>query len=188
MTLEGLFELYDGNAAITITHGLETVYLEQGLENILSDESYPTYAGMEIAGFGIRPSETDDAAPVLRVTLKSDTGTANDDICEYVRSAWSLAAHISKSGLVIAGQSGMDGGDNIIRLPDKTTFNWKSRDRIVRINCKEPAMRLIESDTGLRHIPNGRGDPARPYSFIIDTYSDLAACLAALGKVEKNRV
>lgn len=64
------------------------------------------------------------------------------------------------SGLIIEGQSGMDGGNNVIRLPDKTTFKWKSRDGVVRVNCKEHAMKLIEGNTKLHHFENGYADPS----------------------------
>ena len=149
MKLKELLDKFDGNTVISIKYGQATVFLEQGLENILDDEDYPCYADVEVETFSIRTSEIIDMAPLLYISLHAESYDVSDNITEYVRSAWSLAAHISKSGLIIAGQSGMDGGNNVIRLPDKTTFKWKSRDGVVRVNCKEHAMKLIEGNTQL---------------------------------------
>ncbi len=105
-----------------------------------------------------------------------------------IDSGEGLRTFLEASGLNIVGASAIEGSENVIKLPDLTTFNWKSRDRIVRVNCKERAMNVIEAKTGLKHIDNGAGDPTRPYSFIIETFSDLIDTIYSLKTVEMVRL
>lgn len=97
-----------------------------------------------------------------------------------------LKLFLEASGLNIRNCTGIDGSQNIIYLPDLTTFNWKGANRIVRINCKEKAMRVIESKSKLIHIDNGIGDPSRPYSFLVDSFSDLLDAIYALKSIDGN--
>ena len=97
-----------------------------------------------------------------------------------ITSGGDLKAFLEDAGLPVVGTSGLDGSENIIRLHNLTTMNWKSRDEIVRINCKERVMDIIESKTNLTHIDNGRGDPTREYSFIVETFADLIDVVCAL--------
>ncbi len=186
MILCELLDQFDGNTAISISCCDMEIYTEQGLTDILDDVFFFCYADMDVRSFGIQMSETSDKAPILYITLRSDSVNENDNISEYIRSPWSMLTHIQKSGLVVEKKIGMSNSDNSVRLPDKTTFNWKNRNRVVRVNCKEPTMRVIEDSTGLRHVLNGTGDPARPYSFLISTYSGFESCLTALKKIEVN--
>ena len=112
----------------------------------------------------------------------------NMDIFEKyeIDSGKGLKAFLEAAGLTIRNWSGIEGSQNIIYLPDLTTFNWKSANRIVRINCKEHAMRVIESKTDLVHVDNVKGDPTRVYSFIIDSLSDLIDAIVALKSIEGN--
>ena len=104
-----------------------------------------------------------------------------------IDSGLGLKEFIEASGLYIRNCSGIEGSQNIIYLPDMTTFNWKNANRIVRINCKESAVRVIESKTELVHRDNVKGDPTRPYSFVIDSLSDLIDAIYALKTISGNK-
>ena len=104
-----------------------------------------------------------------------------------INSGLGLKAFMEASGLNIRNCSGIEGSQNIIYLPDRTSFNWKGADRIVRINCKENAMCVIEAKTTLIHIDNGVGDPTRPYSFLIKSMADLIDAVYALKTIDGNR-
>jgi len=103
-----------------------------------------------------------------------------------IDSGEGLLSFVIDSGLAVQNATGIEGSQNVIYLPDLTTFNWKSTDRIVRINCKEPAKNIIESVSKLNHIENGSGDPTRPYSFTISSFSDLIDVIFALKTIETN--
>lgn len=103
-----------------------------------------------------------------------------------VRSAQDLLAHLKRKGLVIEKTSGMEGADNCIYLPDKTSFNWKSRKGQVRVNCKTNAKLVIEQKTSFIMIANGVGDTIRPYSLLLESEVDLDAVIEALRYIEGN--
>ncbi|MCR5602960.1 MAG: hypothetical protein K6G27_04570 [Lachnospiraceae bacterium] len=108
---------------------------------------------------------------------------------EYkIDSGIGLRTFLEQSGISVESVTAIDSAENVIKLPDLTTFNWKSKDGIVRVNCKENSMKVIEAKTGLRHIDNGAGDPTRPYSFIIDEFSDFLDVIYALKQIEGNVV
>ncbi len=90
-----------------------------------------------------------------------------------IASGEELKIFLEDAGLPVVGTSALEGSENIIRLHNLTTMNWKSRDEIVRVNCKESVCNVIESKTNLSHISNRPGDPTREYSFIVDTFADL---------------
>jgi len=48
-------------------------------------------------------------------------------------------------------------------------------------------MRTIEAKSRLIHVDNGIGDPARPYSFLVDSFSDLIDAIYALKCIDVNR-
>ncbi len=98
-----------------------------------------------------------------------------------------LRIFIIASGLKEKGSSGLEGANNVIRIPDLTSFNWKANEDAVRINCKENAMHVIERYTSLKHFDNGDGDPPRPYSFYARTLSDLMDVIYALKTIEGNK-
>ena len=43
MILKELLDRFDGNTVISIKYGYETVFLEQGLADIIKDDEYPRY-------------------------------------------------------------------------------------------------------------------------------------------------
>ncbi len=86
--------------------------------------------------------------------------------------------------MFISGVSELGGSQNVIRLPDLTTLNWKSGDGIVRVNCKADLMHVIESKTNLRHIDNGVGDQTREFSFIVESFADLIDVIYVLKRLE----
>ncbi len=110
----------------------------------------------------------------------------NNILKRRLYSGEGLKEFLEDSGLVITGVSALEGSDNVIKLSDLTTFNWKSRDGIVRVNCKENAMNVIEAKSHLNHIENGPGDPVREYSFIVEQFSDLIDVIYALKTIEGN--
>lgn len=77
--------------------------------------------------------------------------------------------------------------NNVIYLNDGTTLNWKSNNNQIRINCKENAKTIIEQNTNLKHIGNGKGDNVHPYSFLLNTLPDLIDAIASLRKIELNQ-
>lgn len=105
-----------------------------------------------------------------------------------IDSGASLLEYLSRKGLRIDHFSGIEGSQNYIILPDKTSFNWKSRQRIVRVNCKENAKDVIEARTNYQLIENGKGDPTRRYSLLIDVdnLAELDAVIEALKSIEGN--
>lgn len=90
-----------------------------------------------------------------------------------IDSGTGLYNFLKASGLDISSSSGLDGTDNYIILKDFTSFNWKTAEDCVRVNCKEEAMRSIELKTNLKHFDNGKGDKTRPYSFFVRTLDEL---------------
>ena len=108
------------------------------------------------------------------------------DCSKYEDSGRGLLQFLEDWGLKIDHTTGIDGSDNVIYLPDKTTFNWKGRNEQVRINCKEHAKNVIEADTGFAHIDNGAGDPTRPYSFIFSECRDLIKAVKALKTINED--
>ena len=116
------------------------------------------------------------------------THLENDAFNKYgIDSGLGLKEFMEAAGLHIRNFTGIEGSQNIIYLPDKTSFNWKSADRIVRINCKKDAVRVIESKTELIHRDNVKGDPTRPFSFIVDSLSDLNDAIYALKTIPGNK-
>ncbi len=107
--------------------------------------------------------------------------------CYNVDNGEGLKIFLEASGLIVEKTSGLSGSQNCIFLPDLTSFNWKGRDRIVRINCKENAMHVIESKSHLSHFDNGPGDPTRPYSFKVDSFPDLIDAVYLLKTIEGNK-
>ena len=91
-----------------------------------------------------------------------------------------LFGFLSDAGIAIDHTTGIESSENIIYLPDKSTFNWKSANGVVRLNTREAAMYVVEQKTNLKHIPNGKGDPTRPFSFVIETFSDFLDVVYAL--------
>ena len=69
MKLESLLEVFDGNTAITINQGDETVFYEQSLDEITAEGDYSEIKNLEVQSFGIETSETEDDAPVLYIDL-----------------------------------------------------------------------------------------------------------------------
>ena len=65
----------------------------------------------------------------------------------------------------IVNKSGIPGTNNCIYLPDKTSFNWKGNNTEVRINCKEDAKRIIETNTDFKMFGNRKADSTRDVAF-----------------------
>ncbi|MCR4650623.1 MAG: hypothetical protein K5662_02595 [Lachnospiraceae bacterium] len=100
-----------------------------------------------------------------------------------IDSGIGLKRFLEDAGLQIERVSGIEGSQNVIHIKGFTTFNWKSREKLVRINCKEPTKNLIESKTDLKHFDNGKGDfKTHPFSFFVDTLSDLVDVVYILKK------
>ncbi len=97
-----------------------------------------------------------------------------------------LKDFLEASGLIIKGSSGLEGSQNIIKLNDLTSFNWKSSENAIRVNCKEHAMNCIEAKTDLQHFDNGSGDPTRPYSFFIRSLANLIDVIYILKRIDGN--
>lgn len=89
---------------------------------------------------------------------------------------------LDDSGLVTEGVA-LETSENVIRLPEYITLNWKSRNRQIRVNCKENEMLKIEQYTDLKHFLNGKGDPTHPYSFLVDSFPDLIDMIYVLRRI-----
>lgn len=103
-----------------------------------------------------------------------------------IQSGEELYAFLIDAGVCVSSTTALEGSENVIKLPDLTTFNWKKRDNIIRVNCKTEAMNVIEAKTGLKHFDNGSGDPTRPYSFLVESFSDLIDVIYALKTIPGN--
>lgn len=103
-----------------------------------------------------------------------------------INSGKSLLDYLQASGLHIIGTSGIEGSQNVIRLQDKSTFNWKSRNGEVRVNFKGYAKEVIERNTHFKAIDNGVGDPTRDFSLLVNNEQDLCEIIAALKLIEGN--
>lgn len=104
-----------------------------------------------------------------------------------VDSGTGIIRYLEGRGLLVVRRYAPTTPNNIIGIPDLTTFNWKSDAEQIRVNCKEDAMHVIEANTKLKHIDNGPADPPRPYSFLLDDFSQLEEVVSALLTIEKNR-
>ncbi len=69
MKLYDLLDVYDGNAAVTINQGDETLYYEQAAEEIIEDEDFGSIKNLEVDSFGIEISEEEEDTPVLYIDL-----------------------------------------------------------------------------------------------------------------------
>ena len=99
-----------------------------------------------------------------------------------------VTAEIScHEGSNVVSWSGLYSAQNCIYLPDRTSFNWKSRDGVVRVNCQKQARDAIESGTDLRMMPNGAGDPTRPYSLLLGNQRELDAVIETRRGIEGNK-
>ena len=103
-----------------------------------------------------------------------------------INSGESLLIYLKESGLKIDHWSGIPGTQNCIYLPDKSSFNWKKADGIVRVNTKEHAKQMIEAHTGLEMQRNGTSDSVRDFSLLIHTEADLIKVIDALKLIEGN--
>lgn len=108
-------------------------------------------------------------------------------VCITIDSGVSLLKYLTMRDLNVVSWSGLYSAQNCIFLPDQTSFNWKSRDGVVRVNCQKQARDAIESGTDLRMMPNGAGDPTRPYSLLLGNQRELDAVIEALRAIEGNK-
>lgn len=102
-----------------------------------------------------------------------------------IDSGKTLKDYLEKMGLYISNVSGIEGSQNCIYLPDKTSFNWKSRTG-VRVNCKNEAKILIEQNTRFNVVDNYSSDSTREFSIVIDNEEDLEAVVEALKLIDGN--
>ncbi len=69
MKLESLLEIYDGNTAITVNQGDETIFYEQTVDEITGEADYSEFKNLDVQSFGIEVSETEEDTPVLYIDL-----------------------------------------------------------------------------------------------------------------------
>ena len=69
MKLESLLEIYDGNTAITVNQGDETIFYEQTIDEITGEADYSEFKNIDVQSFGIEVSETEEDTPVLYIDL-----------------------------------------------------------------------------------------------------------------------
>ena len=74
-------------------------------------------------------------------------------VCITIDSGVSLLKYLTMRDLNVVSWSGLYSAQHCIFLPDQTSFNWKSRDGVVRVNCQKQARDAIESGTDLRMMP-----------------------------------
>ncbi len=108
-------------------------------------------------------------------------------VCITIGSGVSLLKYLVMRDLNVVSWSGLYSAQNCIYLPDRTSFNWKSRDGVVRVNCQKQARDAIESGTDLRMMPNGAGDPTRPYSLLLGNQRELDAVIETRRGIEGNK-
>ena len=96
-----------------------------------------------------------------------------------IKSGEGLKSLLDSCGLITNGVA-LDSSQNVIRLSNCVTLNWKSRRKQVRINCKEAMMHVIEQKTNLKHIANGSGDPTHEFSFLLDDMGSLVDVIYVL--------
>lgn len=118
----------------------------------------------------------------------------SDFIENGIKSTKDVVIFLINSKLYIDRVKDVDTTSNIIYLAEYTTINWKSgnpkhpEDAQIRLNCKEPIMKVIESNSKFRHIDNGPGDrKTHPYSFLINTVEELSSVVEALKTKETLR-
>lgn len=104
-----------------------------------------------------------------------------------IDSGVSLKTYLEKCGLYISNVSGIESNQNCMFLPDKTSFNWKSRSG-VRVNCKNKAKTVVEQITGLIFEENYTSDITREFSLVIDNEDDLMSVIEALKTMEGNAI
>ena len=102
------------------------------------------------------------------------------EINDFIASGRELAEYLENMGLRIEHTNAIDTSQNCIYLANRTSLNWKSKDRIVRLNCKDDVKDVIERTTELRAIPNGVGDKIRSWSFIIGNLDDMNSAIKAI--------
>ncbi len=111
----------------------------------------------------------------------------NDTFAKYgITSGTGLKQFLEDAGVYIESVYNPAGTDNVIHLPHLITLNWKKTEGIVRLNCKEDVVQIIEKKTNLKHIQNYKSDPTHPHSFIIGEFSDLIDVIAVLKSIEED--
>lgn len=108
-------------------------------------------------------------------------------VCITIGSGVSLLKYLVMRDLNVVSWSGLYSAQNCIYLPDRTSFNWKSRDGVVRVNCQKQARDAIESGTDLHMMSNGAGDPTRPYSLLLGNQRELDAVIETRRGIEGNK-
>ena len=110
----------------------------------------------------------------------SEENTQDDFDVNGINNAKDLYNYLVESGLEEISATSLNPGDNVIKLPNYITFNWKPQNKQVRVNCKLDEMDWIEAMTGYRHIDNGKGDPTHPYSFLLNSFTELSDVIDAI--------
>ena len=103
-----------------------------------------------------------------------------------IKSAKDIVIFLINNNVYVNRVKDSDTPANIIYLSDYTTINWKigsgklQEDAVIRLNCKEPIMKIIESNSKVQHIDNGPGDKTRPYSFLIKSMNEFISVVEAI--------
>ena len=90
-----------------------------------------------------------------------------------IDSGRDLMKYLEDRGLYIEHAYAVGSWQNCIFLTDRTSFNWKAKNRQVRINCKGDVKDVIEAKSGLSAIDNHSNDKTREWSFLLDGEQDL---------------
>lgn len=106
-----------------------------------------------------------------------------DFIENGINSGSSLYNYLIERGFEVIAPISLDTSENVIRLPNYISFNWKSPKKQVRVNCQKEAMQWIEARTRCKHIDNGIGDPTHPYSFLLNNILELSNVIDAIKRL-----
>lgn len=102
-----------------------------------------------------------------------------------IDSAEGIRDYLTDRGITIEGVSALDSSQNVIRLKNYTTLNWKGRNNQIRLNCKQEIKTVVEQNTGFEFMENGVGDPTRPYSLLMNTPSEFFEVVEVLKRIDE---
>ena len=97
-----------------------------------------------------------------------------------VNSGYGILGYLVNEGVEIVNKYSLDTSDNYVIIPEHISFNWKAKNKQIRVNCKENAKQWIEEETTLRCELNGKGDTTREYSFLLDSFEQFSLVVEVL--------
>jgi hypothetical protein len=104
-----------------------------------------------------------------------------------IDSGSKLKEFICNNDVDIEHTTQIDNSENCIYIFDGSSFNWKSRQNIVRFNCNKIRKENVEKLLDKKAIDNSGSHSKRTWSFIIESSDELLKLLSFLKLFQGNK-